>query len=186
MSHPTFLVVPTISAARHLPPAPSGSSHHLPRPVIIDTNLRLPPTCKLLRNFQNGQGRRPWVVCASGDSEEWRQRLEALENAGATILQVSKQGSIMLRKSVAYTLTLRLGDGLSILAVLTTLRQEGIRSLMVEGGAQIIASFLAAKSSIGEYIVDSIIVTVAPTIVGDSGVGYGVENLVSFVHTRRT
>lgn len=43
---------------------------------------------------------------------------------------------------------------------------------MVEGGAQIIGSFFA---EIEESIIDSIIITVAPTFVGSEGVGYGVQ-----------
>lgn len=49
---------------------------------------------------------------------------------------------------------------------------------MVEGGARVIQSFLAESQSTGSVdtssrVVDTIIVTVAPTIVGDEGVGYG-------------
>ena len=76
------------SLARHLPPPPEGTRHHLPRPVIIDTHLRLSPTCKLLRNYQAGQGRRPWILCVGEESAERRQRLDALEKAGATVIQV--------------------------------------------------------------------------------------------------
>ena len=57
---------------------------------------------------------------------------------------------------------------LPIPAVLPALHELGIHSLMVEGGAQVIASFFATSS-----VVDSVIVTVAPTFVGADGVGYG-------------
>jgi len=43
---------------------------------------------------------------------------------------------------------------------LQELRQRGIRSLMVEGGANVITAFLKQK------LVDAIIVTVAPRLVG--------------------
>jgi riboflavin biosynthesis pyrimidine reductase len=52
---------------------------------------------------------------------------------------------------------------------------------MVEGGASVIGSFLAAASSpqgtkngAQRSIVDTVIVTVAPTFVGDDGIGYGI------------
>jgi riboflavin biosynthesis pyrimidine reductase len=50
---------------------------------------------------------------------------------------------------------------------------------MVEGGASVIGSFLAEAPVTREdgeldYIVDTIIVTIAPTFVGDDGVGYGI------------
>lgn len=50
---------------------------------------------------------------------------------------------------------------------------------MVEGGASVIGSFLAETQSnegVSELrgIVDTIIVTVAPMLVGDDAVGYGI------------
>ena len=50
---------------------------------------------------------------------------------------------------------------------------------MVEGGASIIGSFLTeASSSLGsmpsESIVDTVIITIAPTFVGEDGIGYGI------------
>ena len=52
---------------------------------------------------------------------------------------------------------------------------------MVEGGASVIGSFLAeassshnTKSDIRRSVVDIVIVTVAPTLVGDDGIGYGI------------
>lgn len=54
-----------------------------------------------------------------------------------------------------------------------------VHSLMVEGGALIIGSFLTEASSslrinTSKCIVDTVIVTVAPTFVGDDGIGYGI------------
>lgn len=63
---------------------------------------------------------------------------------------------------------------MAIPALLQALRDLGIRSLMVEGGARIIQSFLAeSKEETASRVVDAVIVTVAPTFVGDDGVGYG-------------
>ncbi|KAF8078983.1 dihydrofolate reductase-like domain-containing protein [Lyophyllum atratum] len=144
--------------ARHLPPLSDEAKHNLPRPVVIDTRLRLPPTCKLLTNYQNGRGRRPWVICAISDDEEMRGRLERLEKSGATVIQIP----------------LPKGDRLPIEAILHALRHRGVRTLMVEGGARIIASFFAEAPS-GRSVIDSLIVTVAPTLVGTEGVGYGAQ-----------
>ena len=76
-------------------------------------------------------------------------------------------------------------------ALLGALRGLGVRSLMVEGGARVIRSFLHAARGEGEGesvaagagagesagrrrpVVDALVVTVAPTVVGDAGVGYG-------------
>jgi len=145
---------------RHLPPLPAGSSdrYHLPRPIILDAHLRLRPTCKLLNNYREGRGRRPWVFSSSNEGTPHREAQKlALEAAGARVIEIQNM------------------DGaLSIPDLLASLLTFGIRSLMVEGGAKVIQSFLtSAKSS-----VDVIIVTVAPILVGDNGVGYG-TNLYS-------
>ncbi|KAJ3496641.1 hypothetical protein NLJ89_g10456 [Agrocybe chaxingu] len=148
---------------RHLPP-PSGSDHHhLPRPIIVDTHLGLLPTCKLLANFQNGTGRRPWVVCSSiapeGDRDK-QERKEMLEEAGAKIIELLPPPS----SPPGY---------LAIPLILKALRDLGIRSLMVEGGARIIASFLS------EPVVDALVVTIAPVLVGNAGVGYQSPTVLS-------
>jgi 2,5-diamino-6-(ribosylamino)-4(3H)-pyrimidinone 5'-phosphate reductase len=50
------------------------------------------------------------------------------------------------------------------------LKQFGVNSLMVEGGATVIAAFLSLRDHNNESLVDMHIVTVAPTIVGSAGV----------------
>lgn len=57
--------------------------------------------------------------------------------------------------------------------LLRKLHSEGIKSLMVEGGQQIISSFLREPS-----LIDTIIITVAPVLVGKDGVGAIGENEV--------
>jgi 2,5-diamino-6-(ribosylamino)-4(3H)-pyrimidinone 5'-phosphate reductase len=77
--------------------------------------------------------------------------------------------------SVAYTAAT---GKILIPDLLRKLRSLDIRSVMVEGGASVIGSFLAEApiNTDGELcsIVDTVIVTVAPTFVGDDGVGYGI------------
>ncbi|KAJ8084560.1 2,5-diamino-6-(ribosylamino)-4(3H)-pyrimidinone 5'-phosphate reductase [Marasmius tenuissimus] len=160
---------------RHLPPKepdPSKNGHDkpysLPRPIILDSHLRLDPACKLLANYQNGLGRRPWVLCSEpGDIERqgWEQRRGALESAGARTLLVQSSHDGAGK------------DSLDISACLHVLHGQGVRSLMVEGGARVIKSFFAEEfsSSPGQGIIDKIIVTVAPTFVGHNGVGYGID-----------
>ncbi|KAJ3485439.1 hypothetical protein NLI96_g4965 [Meripilus lineatus] len=150
---------------RHLPPLPGGSDikYSLPRPIVLDTNLRSSAESKLLGNYRRGVGRRPWIIASapegsSGAATSWNEKKLALEQAGAKVVNVqSSEGRI------------------SIPHFLKTLRELGIRSLMVEGGADVIRSFLAAASpsTISSPAVDAIIVTVAPMFVGDAGVGYG-------------
>jgi riboflavin biosynthesis pyrimidine reductase len=56
---------------------------------------------------------------------------------------------------------------------------------MVEGGAQVIGSFFEIASSPGS-LVDRVIVTVAPTFVGQDGIGYGLEGELVGISLRLT
>ncbi len=51
-------------------------------------------------------------------------------------------------------------SGVDLAATLSLLRLAGVRSLLVEGGAQVITSFLRAR------LVDRLVVGIAPKIVG--------------------
>ncbi|KAG8219593.1 dihydrofolate reductase-like domain-containing protein, partial [Butyriboletus roseoflavus] len=135
-----------------------------PRPVVLDSHLHLRTDCKLLKNYRDGKGQQPWVFCAS-DSESARAerntRKSVLEAAGAVVYEIPS-----------------VSDFLSIPSLLRKLYEYDIRSVMVEGGASVIGSFLNEASQPrypGESpVVDTLIVTVAPTLVGDNGLGYTV------------
>ena len=116
-----------------------------PIPIILDTRLRMPTTSKLLKNAREGKGKTPWIVTSSIDTDA----IEKLRGAGAQIVRVA--------------------DTRDLSSVLSCLSEKGIGSLMVEGGAQIIQSFLRSG------LVDELIVTIAPTFVGggeEETVGY--------------
>ena len=107
-----------------------------PRPVIIDSRLRLPREAHVLQD-----SRSPVIVTANGVDharEAW------LTNAGARVLRVSSgyQGLLDLPTALR-----RLG-------------KMGISSVMVEGGAQIITSFLR------DQLMDQLVLTLAPVFVG--------------------
>ncbi len=106
-----------------------------PQPVIVDSRLRFPPYANLLRN-----GRTPWIAAAEGADPE---RQEALEAAGARVLRLPGQNGWV-----------------DLPALLDHLGRQGIDHLMVEGGAQIITSFLATR------LVDQVVLTIAPMLVG--------------------
>lgn len=179
---------------RHLP-FPAQNTHfqhyHHPRPLILDPHLRLSPTCKLIINATKGAGVAPWVISATppeiegffaneDDGErrkQWEARRDVLLAAGVTIILVEPESirPSTLPLSVCDT-TKRPADpglppatsDLPLPAVLRTLRENGIRSVMVEGGARVIQSFLASRR-----LVDSMIVTIAPVFLGRDSVGYG-------------
>lgn len=109
-----------------------------PQPIVLDSRLRIPLDCNLLREPQ----RSPFVASA-GSTARRRKRLEA---AGATVLDVSATG-----------------DGRVDLAdLMPRLAERGIRSVMVEGGVKVIRSLMAAR------LFDFLVVTVVPRFIGGS------------------
>jgi GTP cyclohydrolase II len=115
-----------------------------PQPVVLDSHLRFPLTARLLQN-----GRSPWI--ATHHTADPAQ-IASLQARGATVwpLPIDELGQI------------------SLPALLTRLKQQGINSLMVEGGARVITSFLAHQ------LVDRLVVTVSPRLLGGLN---AVENL---------
>jgi GTP cyclohydrolase II len=107
-----------------------------PQPVLLDSRLRFPSYARLLKD-----GSRPWVV-TNPSAEPARQR--DLEDQGARVLRLP-EGSC---------------GGIDLNALLATLGEMEVTSLMVEGGAQVITSFISSR------LVDQVIVTVAPVLVG--------------------
>jgi len=106
-----------------------------PQPVVVDSRLRFPPYANLLKN------RRAPLIAASEGADPERQL--ALEAAGARVLRLP--GS---------------NGWVDLAGLLGQLGSMGINSLMVEGGAQIITSFLASR------LVDQVVLTIAPLLVG--------------------
>ncbi|KAF9972027.1 2,5-diamino-6-(ribosylamino)-4(3H)-pyrimidinone 5'-phosphate reductase [Actinomortierella ambigua] len=113
-----------------------------PQPIILDAKLRFPFTSKLLHP---SSPTRPLILTRRHHNHFRRQELEL---RGATVIGcgTDNQGRLDLRE------------------VLTILLQRNIRSLMVEGGANVIRSFLESG------LVDLTIITIAPTFVGENGV----------------
>jgi GTP cyclohydrolase II len=108
-----------------------------PQPVIADSRLRLPLDINLLRNHPMS----PLIV--TGEHAD-RERQKILEDAGARVIRVSSDAR----------------GRVSLPLMLERLSELGIKSLMVEGGARIITSFLCGQ------LVDHIVLTVAPIFVG--------------------
>jgi 3,4-dihydroxy 2-butanone 4-phosphate synthase/GTP cyclohydrolase II len=108
-----------------------------PQPIVADSRLRFPLSANLLCQHPLS----PWI--ATGEQAD-AGRQHVLEAAGARVLRVPMNA----RGQVNLT------------ALLERLGELGIHSVMVEGGARIITSFLAAR------LVDHIVLTVAPRLVG--------------------
>jgi GTP cyclohydrolase II len=119
-----------------------------PRPIVLDRELRCPLKARCLE-----ASRRPIVITGKQAAADRRRALEA---AGVTVLPVPNS-----LDQEAY---------LDLSAVLDCLPGEAIHSVMVEGGARVITSFLRAR------LVDRLVITIAPVLVGGL---HGVIDLVA-------
>lgn len=104
-----------------------------PQPVVLDSQLRMPLEAQLLKNQ-----RQPWIITSRTASAS---RAAALEARGARLFYVDRQRSAPAD-------------------VIAILRAVGINSLMVEGGAAVLTSFLQSQ------LVDLLVITLAPRLVG--------------------
>jgi GTP cyclohydrolase II len=107
-----------------------------PQPIVVDSRLRFPHYANILKNRRS-----PWIATNEGVMDPERQ--EALEAAGARILRLPG-----------------INGWVDLAALLKDLGSMEINSLMVEGGAQIITSFLTSR------LVDQVVLTIAPLLVG--------------------
>lgn len=108
-----------------------------PIPIVLDTHVRFPPDAKLLHR----PGPPPVIAVGPDPDMERRNRLEAL---GARVVSVELDDN----------------GRVCVDALLRHLAVEGIESIMVEGGAKVITSFLRGRH------VDHIVITIANRLVG--------------------
>ncbi|KAG8737073.1 2,5-diamino-6-(ribosylamino)-4(3H)-pyrimidinone 5'-phosphate reductase [Ceratobasidium sp. 414] len=160
---------------RRLPPR--DPPYPQPRPIILDSYLRTPPTCKLLTNFAAGTGLAPYIIYGlplfdMEESKELRRRKKALEEAGAVLVTgFEVDGESTLRYIQPNRLTMRCLGRLDLAGALRLLKMRGINSVMIEGGQRVISSMLTDRHADGSVLVDTLIVTVAPTLIGSDGMG---------------
>lgn len=107
-----------------------------PQPVVLDSMLRFPPTARMLSEPSPNP-----LLFASRAAPTHPEA--ALRAAGLEIVRVPPGSDGLVQ----------LGD------VLQELRDRGLSSLMVEGGAGIITRFLRRR------LVDDLVVTIAPVLV---------------------
>ncbi|MCK4894807.1 MAG: RibD family protein [Calditrichia bacterium] len=121
-----------------------------PRPVVVDSHLRFPMQARLLQ--QNSI--KPWIACTSEVNDE---KGKMIQEKGGKILKLPA-----------------LPNGwVNLSSLMQQLHERGIRSLMVEGGARIITSFLR------ERLADQIILTIVPMILGGFRGVRELENVIS-------
>lgn len=108
--------------------------------VVLDSHLRLPLGSKLVRSAR----RHPVIVVGAEPAAEHRRR--ALEGRGVTVLEVAGRGGRV-----------------SVDAALSALFDRGLRSLLVEGGSEVLGSFVR------ERLFDEMVIFRAPMILGGRG-----------------
>jgi len=107
-----------------------------PQPVVLDSALRTPPTARLFDH-----PRKPWILTTARSDEASRRRLSE-RGAEIILLPADATGRV------------------SLPAALDTMKARGVQSVMVEGGAQVLESFVAA------HLAHYAVITLAPRLVG--------------------
>jgi riboflavin-specific deaminase-like protein len=105
-----------------------------PQPIVLDSRLRFPPGARLLAR----EDRKPWIFYA----EDSGGSAAALMDAGARLFRTGRGPG-----------------GLDLFGVLQILSNEGISTLMVEGGARVLRAFMTAGFA------EQVVVTVSPSMV---------------------
>ncbi len=112
-----------------------------PRIVVLDSQLRTPRKARLVNS-------KPFIFCVASADREAQQKLE---QAGAAVEpQLEKETNLV-----------------NLPEMLSRLWELGIHTVMVEGGGEVISSFLS------ENLVDRAVITIAPQFVG----GYKIPGL---------
>jgi len=107
-----------------------------PQPIVLDSQLRFPLDAQIL----NCEGPAPIIATNESASDEQKHALEA---KGATVIRLSCDR-----------------NGICLAPLLDALGEREVRSVMVEGGTEVLTSFL--KQRFANYL----IATVSPQLIG--------------------
>ncbi|KAK0620378.1 riboflavin biosynthesis protein RibD domain-containing protein [Immersiella caudata] len=131
-----------------------------PRPIVLDPKGRwaFGEEAKVLQLARRGEGKAPFVFVGTGAEVENRRK-DLLERHGGKYVFVERDD----RGRFKWT------------DVLGAVGKEGLASVMVEGGGEVINSLLKAPEN---ELVDSVIITIAPTWLGQGGVVVSPERTV--------
>lgn len=106
-----------------------------PRPVVLDSHLRTPVTARLLSHPRHA------LIATLLPASDQAAGLEA---QGAEVFKCPANAS----------------GSIDLPLLLAALHKRGVRSIMVEGGARVLAAFLSQR------LADAVVVTIAPRFVG--------------------
>ncbi len=134
------------------PRPPKGKK---PARIVLDANLQIPLSCKLLRTAK----RLPVVIVTDKAAAEANPtKVRRIEKKGAELVYVpTSDGKCDLE------------------AVVIELGRRGVAQLLVEGGAKVITSFLKGG------VADAVKVYIAPKILGQAGAASITESMAQLV-----
>ncbi|ESZ90695.1 5-amino-6-(5-phosphoribosylamino)uracil reductase [Sclerotinia borealis F-4128] len=123
-----------------------------PRPIIVDPKGRwnFGKNNKIFELVKHGKGKAPWIITAERENKISFEKREFLNAVGGKFIFLSPDEA----------------GKFSWDRILRALWEEGVESMMIEGGAEIINGVLAE----GRELIDGVIVTIAPVWLGKGGV----------------
>jgi 2,5-diamino-6-(ribosylamino)-4(3H)-pyrimidinone 5'-phosphate reductase len=126
-----------------------------PRPVVVDPHGRwqFSEEAKVFKLAKEGRGKAPYIVTSV---EPLNARRAVLESVGGRYLVLGMSHEEIQDAGSAWHI------------ILDALRDRGIQSVMIEGGGFVINDLLGPGPAYS--LVDSVIVTIAPTWLGKGGV----------------
>jgi 2,5-diamino-6-(ribosylamino)-4(3H)-pyrimidinone 5'-phosphate reductase len=126
-----------------------------PRPIVVDPRGRwqFSEESKVLKLAREGKGKAPFIITRVAPSDA---RRAVLEGVGGKFLVLGPSPTDKSESSSSWHM------------ILEALKEQGIRSVMIEGGGFVINDLLGPGPAYS--LVDSVIVTIAPTWLGKGGV----------------
>ncbi|PWW77655.1 bacterial bifunctional deaminase-reductase [Tuber magnatum] len=140
-----------------------------PRPIILDPAFRWGVTrvSRVVQTAKRGEGLAPYVFVRSEVEIDGDERKGILEEVGGRVVVIETLGG---RKWDWRDLSEKM-------------KELGLNSVMVEGGGGVINDLLAEGNL---PLVDSVIVTIAPTYLGQGGVNVSPPAVLSAADGKRT
>lgn len=135
------------------------SLEYQPRPIVIDPQCRwaFSESSKVLQTAREGRGLAPFIITSTAQPPSERQELLQRHGGKYIILQPDSGHEGTSGPLTRFTWQ----------SIFRAVAQEGLKSIMVEGGGNIINSLLATPNN---QLIDSVIVTIAPLWLGQGGV----------------
>jgi 2,5-diamino-6-(ribosylamino)-4(3H)-pyrimidinone 5'-phosphate reductase len=126
-----------------------------PRPIIIDPKARwdFSDESKILSMVRQGRGQAPYIITSRATPPTAKKDL--LEKYGGKYITLQSHTAPSGENQLSWS------------DVLRSLKNEGIRNVMIEGGGGVINSLLEPSS---QSLINSVIITIAPTWLGQGGV----------------